>query len=130
MSSTLFSVAAKPCIENQSNGKNHLFLFHKSTRSSTRVEATIAAPKRKSSSTIFPELSVQSIPHTDLHVREIVKRQTKIRFVVDDFDHHSCRKPQFHPAFLEEAYEQCKNICSEYAKTFYLGSTLVSLFFP
>ncbi|XP_073261008.1 bifunctional 15-cis-phytoene synthase, chromoplastic-like [Populus alba] len=37
-----------------------------------------------------------------------------------------CRKPEFHPAFLEEAYERCRNICAEYAKTFYLGTRLMT----
>ncbi|KAJ7009466.1 hypothetical protein NC653_000219 [Populus alba x Populus x berolinensis] len=37
-----------------------------------------------------------------------------------------CRKPEFHPAFLEEAYERCRNICAEYAKTFYLGNIHIS----
>ncbi|CAI9774469.1 unnamed protein product [Fraxinus pennsylvanica] len=35
-------------------------------------------------------------------------------------------KPSFHPMFLEEAYDQCKNICEEYAKTFYLGTLLMT----
>lgn len=124
MSST-FLAPPKPHLQSQNNEKNQIFFFHKSKicSTTTRAEAitTIAAPKRKINSTIFTELSVQSIPQTDLHVRDIVKRQTK-RVVGNGFDD---RKPHFRPAFLDEAYEQCKNICSEYAKTFYLGASLI-----
>ena len=38
-----------------------------------------------------------------------------------------CQKPEFHPMFLEEAYDKCRNICVEYAKTFYLGNNFTSL---
>ncbi|KAI3414729.1 uncharacterized protein J3R85_015901, partial [Psidium guajava] len=33
---------------------------------------------------------------------------------------------QFHPAFLDEAYERCRKLCAEYAKTFYLGTLLMT----
>lgn len=114
MSST-YSVAAKAYLRDQSNG--NVVLFQKSRANGIRAEATVAAPNRKIA-TKFTELSVQSIPHSNLHINEIVKRQTNRSFA-----YQSCRKPQFDPAFLEEAYEQCKNLCSEYAKTFYLGTT-------
>ncbi|KAI9071512.1 hypothetical protein K1719_046520 [Acacia pycnantha] len=35
-------------------------------------------------------------------------------------------KPQFRPGFIEEAYESCRKICAEYAKTFYLGTLLMT----
>lgn len=114
MSST-YSVAAKAYLRDHSNG--NVVMFQKSRAGGIRAEATVAAPTRKIA-TKFTELSVQSIPHSELHINEIVKRQMKRSFA-----YQSCRKPQFDPAFLDEAYEQCKNLCSEYAKTFYLGTT-------
>ncbi|KAL8122033.1 hypothetical protein AgCh_018679 [Apium graveolens] len=117
MSST-YSVAAKAYLRDQSNG--NVAMFQKSRASGIRAEATVAAPNRKIA-TKFTELSVQSIPHSNLHITEIVKRQTNRSFA-----YQSCRKPQFDPAFLDEAYEQCKNLCSEYAKTFYLGTLLMT----
>ncbi|KAK9273368.1 hypothetical protein L1049_018178 [Liquidambar formosana] len=117
MSST-FSLAAKPCI-GAGDGK---LVSHKSTFTTTRAQVTIA-PKQ-ANGRIFPELSKQGIPHNDLHVREIVDRQSKAKNLVAMED--ACRKPQFHPMFLEEAYEKCRNICAEYAKTFYLGTLLMT----
>ncbi|XP_034688615.1 phytoene synthase 2, chloroplastic-like [Vitis riparia] len=101
-----------------SNGK---LLSRKSTRRAARAEV-IVAPKKRTSSHNVPELSKQGIPHTDLHVREIVKRQSTDKSAMFDV----CQKPQFHPMFLEEAYERCRNICAEYAKTFYLGTLLMT----
>ncbi|CAK9180141.1 unnamed protein product [Ilex paraguariensis] len=97
-------------------------MFHKTVVKTIRSEVTIAAPKRKSTRGA-PELSLRGIPHTDLHVNEIVQRQSqKSAMFADD----TCRRPQFQPMFLEEAYEQCRNICAEYAKTFYLGTLLMT----
>lgn len=118
--SSAFSLAVKPSVA-WSNGK---LLSRKSTRRAARAEV-IVAPKKRTSSHNVPELSKQGIPHTDLHVREIVKRQSTDKSAMFDV----CQKPQFHPMFLEEAYERCRNICAEYAKTFYLGTTSL-LFFP
>lgn len=107
----------KPCVA-WSNGK---LLSRKSTRRAARAEV-IVAPKKRTSTHNVPELSKQGIPHTDLHVREIVKRQSTDKSAMFDV----CQKPQFHPMFLEEAYERCRNICAEYAKTFYLGTLLMT----
>ncbi|KAL8255555.1 hypothetical protein R6Q59_030622 [Mikania micrantha] len=82
------------------------------------ITARVVAPKKPN----LPELSIKGIPHTDLRVREIVQRQLKTR----PNDHSVCRKPEFHPEFLEEAYDRCKEICEEYAKTFYLGTRLMT----
>ncbi|KAF5725518.1 hypothetical protein HS088_TW23G00241 [Tripterygium wilfordii] len=79
----------------------------------------ITAPKR-SSWIVFPELSVQGVPHTDLKLREIVERQTRNNSLAKKYAY---RNPEFQPQFLDEAYKKCKNICAEYAKTFYLGTT-------
>ncbi|KAJ0778490.1 putative 15-cis-phytoene synthase [Helianthus annuus] len=35
-------------------------------------------------------------------------------------------RPEFHPEFLDEAYDRCRDICAEYAKTFYLGTRLMT----
>ncbi|KAI3716510.1 hypothetical protein L1987_67432 [Smallanthus sonchifolius] len=82
------------------------------------ITARVVAPKKPN----LPELSIKGIPHTDLRVREIVQRQLRIR--PDDFS--VCRKPEFHPEFLEDAYDRCRDICAEYAKTFYLGTRLMT----
>nr|GFA47218.1 phytoene synthase 2, chloroplastic-like [Tanacetum cinerariifolium] len=79
------------------------------------ITARVVAPKRPS----MPELSIKGIPHTELHVREIVQRQLQTRR--NDFPCVS-RKPEF----LEEAYDRCRDICAEYAKTFYLGTRLMT----
>ncbi|KAM5582311.1 phytoene synthase 2, chloroplastic-like [Rosa sericea] len=116
MSST-FSLAPKPYIR-ESNGK---LLPPKSMLTTIRAEV-ITAPKQRSTR-IFPELSIQGIPVADLHVQEIVRRQSK---TYNTANGGTSRKPQFDPSFLEEAYERCRNICAEYAKTFYLGTLLMT----
>ena len=115
--SSSFSLAVKPCVAGSNGGKSWR------RKGGARAEVVVA-PKKRASTQKVPELSKQGIPHTDLHVREIVKRQSD--------DNKSamldlCQKPQFHPTFLEEAYDKCRNICAEYAKTFYLGNTFTSL---
>nr|AIT18251.1 phytoene synthase 3alpha [Eriobotrya japonica] len=82
----------------------------------------ITAPKQRSRP-VFPELSIQGIPLADLHVQEIVQRQSQTRSVDGEGGR---RRPRFNPSFLEEAYERCKNLCAEYAKTFYLGTLLMT----
>lgn len=109
MSST-FSLAPKPYIR-ESNGN---LLPPKSMLTTIRAEV-ITAPKQRNTR-IFPELSIQGIPVADLHVQEIVQRQSKSIAKVG-----TSRKSQFDSSFLEEAYQRCRNICAEYAKTFYLG---------
>ncbi|KAA8549648.1 hypothetical protein F0562_001334 [Nyssa sinensis] len=115
-----YSAAAKHFTA-ASNGRS---MFGTSKIRTPRAEVTVAAPKR-TKGFIFPELSIQGIPHTYLHVSEIVQRQSQAKNLAMD-DDDACRKPEFHPSFLEEAYEQCRNICSEYAKTFYLGTLLMT----
>ncbi|KAI3823189.1 hypothetical protein L1987_04621 [Smallanthus sonchifolius] len=82
------------------------------------ITARVVAPKKPN----LPELSIKGIRHTDLRVREIVQRQ--LRTGPNDFS--ICRKPEFHPEFLEDAYDRCRDICAEYAKTFYLGTRLMT----
>lgn len=102
-----FSLVAKPCIGGLCSGKSFC----------TKASMTIAP--RKQTLKTFPGISKQGIPYGDLNVGEIVERQCQIRFTVPD---DACRmKPEFHPMFLQEAYERCRNICAEYAKSFYLG---------
>nr|APO14284.1 phytoene synthase 2 [Luffa aegyptiaca] len=111
------SVAAKPCIFiGEGKGK----LFPKRSTLIMNRAGVIAAPK--SPQTLdFPTLSKQGIPLADLHVEEIVERQSQGNHFSDE---ESCKK--FHPWFLEEAYESCRKICAEYAKTFYLGTLLMT----
>ncbi|XP_076938951.1 phytoene synthase 2, chloroplastic-like [Bidens hawaiensis] len=92
---------------------------HRNSRREFVITVRVVAPKKPN----LPELSLKGIPHTDLRVREIVQRQLQTRR--DDYS--GCGKPdQFHPEFLEEAYDRCRDICAEYAKTFYLGTRLMT----
>ncbi|XWS28223.1 hypothetical protein CRYUN_Cryun25bG0047700 [Craigia yunnanensis] len=110
-----FSLTSKPCI-GASNGN---LQFRKSMFTTARAEV-ITAPKI---SITCPGLTKQGIPHTDLQVQEIVRRQSWPNNLAKEYNY---RKPQFHPTFLEEAYDKCRNICAEYAKTFYLGTLLMT----
>jgi phytoene synthase len=92
--------------------------------SNTRAEVTLA-PKQSRGMRVFPELSKQGVLLADLRIQEIVKRQSPIHNLVMR-QHLVCRKPQFHPLFLQEAYERCRTICAEYAKSFYLGTLLMT----
>lgn len=67
------------------------------------------------------QLSKQGVPLADLHVQEVVQRQSQI------ISTPCINKPmpQFEPTFLDDAYEMCRNICAEYAKTFYLGTNQI-----
>lgn len=116
MSST-FALAPKPYIR-ESNGK---LLPRMSMLTTIRAEV-ITAPKQRSMR-VFPELSIQGIPVADLHVQEIVQRQSMTFNMANE---GTSQKSQFDPSFLEEAYERCRNICAEYAKTFYLGTLLMT----
>jgi len=110
-----FSLGSKPCI----GGK---ILCGKTEIRATRGGITIAP--RETRSKVFPGLSKQGIPHSDLKVREIVEKQSQANYLALE---DACRrKPEFHPMFLEEAYERCKKLCAEYAKTFYLGTLLMT----
>ncbi|XP_076894846.1 phytoene synthase 2, chloroplastic-like [Bidens hawaiensis] len=102
------SILGNPCIGSVINN-------HKNSRREFMITARVVAPKKPN----LPELSLEGIPHTDLRVREIVQRQLQTRR--DDYS--GC---QFHPEFLEEAYDRCRDICAEYAKTFYLGTRLMT----
>ncbi|BAT86690.1 hypothetical protein VIGAN_04436600 [Vigna angularis var. angularis] len=112
MSLSFSSVTVKPFSMSVSNKK-----ACRSRRrfSVTRSEITVAPnPQQRR------QLSKQGFPLTDLHVQEVVHRQTQII--------SPCSKPniQFHSTFLNDAYEMCRNICAEYAKTFYLGTLLMT----
>uniref|UniRef100_A0A7N0THY3 15-cis-phytoene synthase n=1 Tax=Kalanchoe fedtschenkoi TaxID=63787 RepID=A0A7N0THY3_KALFE len=93
----------------------------------SRAEAVIADPRRIStcSPQVFPRLSKLAVPpHSDLlAVREIVERQSKDTFIGDS---PAFAKAKFHPVFLDQAYDRCRHICAEYAKTFYLGTLLMT----
>ncbi|KAF4371165.1 hypothetical protein F8388_020892 [Cannabis sativa] len=93
-------------------------------KSHMRAELTIMAPTTKQS-VVFPELTKPGIPFFDLRLQEVVKRQSQNThtFHIDD---QARRKPGFHPSFLEESYERCRCICEEYAKSFYLGTMLMT----
>ncbi|KAL5766908.1 hypothetical protein ACOSP7_017525 [Xanthoceras sorbifolium] len=117
-----FSLGAKPCIGGLCNGK--VILCRKSE---VRASTTIAPRERRrsSQSQVFPGLSKQGISHSDLNVREIVEKQSQSQYLAMEDD--ACRRnPEFHPMFLEEAFERCGKLCAEHAKTFYLGTLLMT----
>ncbi|XP_027119230.2 phytoene synthase 2, chloroplastic-like [Coffea arabica] len=117
MCAASLSFPAKPSVK-VGNGN---FLPYRYRKGTVRAEVLIADPKR--GERIFPELTIQGIPHSDHHIHEIVQRQSETSgFSRKD----ALRRPQFPPMFLEEAYERCKKICAEYAKTFYLGTRLMT----
>lgn len=123
---SMFSLpAAKPCCIKSNNVSKFL---HPPRFIVTRARAQVITAPNKSatitSTTASPHLLKQAIPHSDLHILDIVERQSQASTSLAHQD--ACRKPEFHPLFLEEAFERCRNICAEYAKTFYLGLS----FFP
>ncbi|XP_031101313.1 phytoene synthase 2, chloroplastic-like [Ipomoea triloba] len=83
-------------------------------KASVKAQVLISAPTKQAP---LPQLSVPQIP-----IREIVYRQSQRNSLQLDTN----SRPRFHPMFLEEAYERCRNICAEYAKTFYLGTQLMT----
>ncbi|XP_031385686.1 phytoene synthase 2, chloroplastic-like [Punica granatum] len=90
---------------------------------SPRAQVTVAPRKTKTGLRIVPELPKEGIPLNDLHLLEIVERQSKANGLARE---DAGRRPGFHPLFLEEAYESCRRLCAEYAKTFYLGTLLMT----
>ncbi|KAJ1406076.1 Trans-Isoprenyl Diphosphate Synthase, head-to-head [Sesbania bispinosa] len=110
-----FSVAAKPSTI-WSNSRPCCRRFDV-----IRSEVTMA-PKQRTES-MFPQLSKRGVPLADLHVQEVVERQS---LAANFATLNPCSKPQFEPSFLNDAYEMCRKICAEYAKTFYLGTLLMT----
>lgn len=55
-------------------------------------------------------------PLVELKIKQVIERQFK------GFISLSKKETQFDPALLKEAYETCKQICSERSTTYYLGS--------
>ncbi|KAF9597780.1 hypothetical protein IFM89_021865 [Coptis chinensis] len=94
-------------------------LPHDSSIKCRKTELPFAPNKTK----LRQVLSKRGVPHTDLCLKEIVDKQSHVSKLPMG---SSCRRPEFHPAFLEEAYERCGHICAEYAKTFYLGTLLMT----
>ncbi|KAL5976735.1 platinum sensitivity [Asimina triloba] len=80
------------------------------------TQASVVAPTPRIAR--FPELSMHGIPHIELQVSEIVRRQSQ-PFLYGAENSRS-KRPDFSPSFLKDAYERCQNVCAEYAKTFYL----------
>ncbi|KAK7295630.1 hypothetical protein RJT34_18541 [Clitoria ternatea] len=71
----------------------------------------------RSEATVVHKQRTESMSLADLHVQEVVHKQSQIA---------PCSKAQFEPRFLKDSYEMCRNICAEYAKTFYLGTLLMT----
>ncbi|GLT39452.1 hypothetical protein SLA2020_136410 [Shorea laevis] len=115
MSSTI-SLSSKPYI-----GAGNGSLQAQRSTVITRRADVVATPRN---SNRFPGLTKEGIPHSDLHVGEVVERQSRINKL--GLEDTSRSKPKFHPGFLEEAYEGCRKICAEYAETFYLGTRLMT----
>ncbi|KAK7331477.1 hypothetical protein VNO77_25702 [Canavalia gladiata] len=79
-----------------------------------RSQVSVAPKERKGNNAEGVAVAV-----ADLHVEEIVHRQSQIGNLIS-------RKPQWESSFLKDAYGMCRNICEEYAKTFYLGTLLMT----
>ncbi|TYH66678.1 hypothetical protein ES332_D06G139700v1 [Gossypium tomentosum] len=109
------SLSSKPCI-GVCNGS---LQSPKSMVTTARTEV-ITAPKRPNT---FPGLTKQGISDIDLRVQEVVRRQSWTNSLDGEVN---CRKPPFEPMFIDDAYDKCRNICAEYAKTFYLGTLLMT----
>ncbi|XP_010046684.2 phytoene synthase 2, chloroplastic [Eucalyptus grandis] len=92
-------------------------------KSGALVRAQVPVAPKSSGLHTFPELSKQVISLTDLQLVEIVEKQSRTSSPFPESEH---RKLQFHPPFLDEAYERCRKLCAEYAKTFYLGTLLMT----
>lgn len=87
-----------------------------------RSEVTMV-PKHRTM-TMFPQLSKQvGVSVADLHVQEVVDRQS---YTANFSTLAPTSKSQFDPNFLKDAYDMCRDICAEYAKTFYLGTLLMT----
>ncbi|KAE8665057.1 Phytoene synthase [Hibiscus syriacus] len=81
----------------------------------------IAAPKIP---VAFPGSTKQCISDMDLGVHEVIRRQSWPNYFASKGG--TSRRPRFNPMFIDEAYEKCRTICAEYAKTFYLGTFLMT----
>ena len=109
-----FSLAPKPSITGWSNRKACCARF-----AVIRSEIAVAS-KQRTTTSMLPQLSKQGVSLADLHVQEVVERQCQSANFATVIS--PCRKPQFEPSFLKDAYKMCRKICAEYAKTFYLGT--------
>lgn len=109
-----FSVSTNPCNYGANNAR---FLHSKSFVTRTRAQG-IRAHKCSSDGAIPRPLIKDFIPRTDLRVHEIVERQPQANNLAKQ---DACRRVEMNLTLLEEAYKRCRNICAEYARTYYLG---------
>jgi phytoene synthase len=109
-----FSVSTNPCNYGANNAR---FLHSKSFVTRTRAQG-IRAHKCSSSGAIPRPLIKEFIPRTDLLVHEVVERQSQANNLAKQ---DACRRVEMNLTLLEEAYKRCRNICAEYARTYYLG---------
>ncbi|WCJ28823.1 Phytoene synthase chloroplastic [Euphorbia peplus] len=114
MSSSFSYATSNPSIKN-------FTISNSNSKVTTRASQVLTFPRPK-----FSELGKKGmISSTNIHqIREIIEKQ-----IQPDDDHCELRlkrQPKFHPEFLEEAYESSRMICSDYAKTFYLGTLLMT----
>lgn len=114
-----FSVSTNPCNYGANNAR---FLHSKSFVTRTRAQG-IRAHKCSSGGAIPRPLIKEFIPRTDLRVHEIVERQPQANNLAKQ---DACRRVEMNLTLLEEAYKRCRNICAEYARTYYLASLLMT----
>nr|TKS05025.1 hypothetical protein D5086_0000137190 [Populus alba] len=114
-----FSVSTNPCNYGANNAR---FLHSKSFVTRTRAQG-IRAHKCSSGGAIPRPLIKEFIPRTDLRVHEIVERQPQANNLAKQ---DACRRVEMNLTLLEEAYKRCRNICAEYARTYYLGTLLMT----
>ncbi|KAK9029484.1 hypothetical protein V6N11_026599 [Hibiscus sabdariffa] len=107
------SFSSKPCIGRLQVPESML---------TTARAQVVAAPKIP---VAFPGSTKQCILDIDLGVHEVVQRQSWPNNLSTEAG--NSRKPRFDPMFIGDAYDKCRAICAEYAKTFYLGPKLISI---
>ncbi|KAG9136332.1 hypothetical protein Leryth_003896 [Lithospermum erythrorhizon] len=88
--------------------------------------ATTTDIKRRNTSSLLSELSINVLPQTYQNVCDIVRKQSSGSNRWSNGDDKTSGNHMFQSMFLQESYERCRNICAEYAKTFYLGTLLMT----
>ncbi|CAN1841690.1 Phytoene synthase 2, chloroplastic (Fragment) [Linum perenne] len=99
---------------------DHHLTWKRKSATVTVVRREVIMNGSRRSPSLLKELG---IPHGDLCVDEIVERQQHLCYNSSGERRLSSK---FSSEFLDESYERCKDICAEYAKTFYLGTRLMT----
>jgi len=84
-----------------------------------RCKAQVSSsPRARNISTFLTKLPKGGgISLADLQVNEVVASQSRC----SSADGRQQKRIEFESELLDDAYERCRCVCAEYAKTFYLG---------